>query len=100
MMRMPFGKHKGELVHSLPADYINWLWCNCSLREPLKTYVGRAYFSALRSEPMAPVVEPDASRVQNVYRRLALKWHPDRGGSNDAMAAVNEFYEELKNDAF
>lgn len=24
-MRMPFGKHSGELVTSLPEDYLRWL---------------------------------------------------------------------------
>ncbi len=24
-MRMPFGKHKGELVEDLPSDYVEWI---------------------------------------------------------------------------
>jgi uncharacterized protein (DUF3820 family) len=23
---MPFGKHKGELLVDIPADYFHWLW--------------------------------------------------------------------------
>ena len=37
-MKMPFGKHKGELLENLPTDYIQWLLGNLEdLREPLNT---------------------------------------------------------------
>ena len=36
-MRMPFGKHKGELLDNVPTDYIVWALGNMdNLREPLK----------------------------------------------------------------
>jgi hypothetical protein len=25
---MPFGKHKGHRMEDVPAQYLNWLWCN------------------------------------------------------------------------
>lgn len=34
----------------------------------------------------------DAKRV---FRELAFKWHPDRGGTKEAMQAVNEFFSML-----
>jgi hypothetical protein len=37
----------------------------------------------------------DQGRVHRVFRRLALKWHPDMGGSDIAMAAANDFYSAL-----
>jgi uncharacterized protein (DUF3820 family) len=37
-------------------------------------------------------VNGDAKRI---FRDLAFKWHPDRGGSQEAMKAINEFYDKL-----
>lgn len=34
--------------------------------------------------------------AKRIYRDLALKYHPDRGGSKEAMQAVNEFYQALE----
>ena len=33
--------------------------------------------------------------IKRAYRSLALKFHPDRGGSEEHMKAVNEAYEFL-----
>ena len=35
--------------------------------------------------------------LKKQYRELALKHHPDRGGSNEAMKAVNNEYDNLFN---
>ena len=37
MLRLPFGKHKGELLEDIPSDYLTWLLENVEdLREELK----------------------------------------------------------------
>ena len=36
--KMPFGKHKGQLLKDIPIDYIEWL-SGTDLKEPLKTFV-------------------------------------------------------------
>jgi len=46
-------------------------------------------------------VKPDSTgeEIQRAYRRLALRYHPDRNPSPDAasqMAAINEAYEAVK----
>ena len=92
-MLMPFGKHKGEPVNQLPLDYLYWLVHNTALREPLSTVVKHAYKVAMGAYD--PPVK-DSSDVQKAYRRLALKWHPDRGGNTSAMAALNDFMEAIK----
>lgn len=36
--KMPFGKHKGQLLKDVPIDYIEWL-AGTDLKEPLKSMV-------------------------------------------------------------
>lgn len=38
---MPFGKYKGQKFVDIKSDtdYLNWLYNNCTLREPLKTFI-------------------------------------------------------------
>jgi hypothetical protein len=35
-MRMPFGKHRGELVEDIPTAYVEWLLGNLELRPDLQ----------------------------------------------------------------
>src|ERR1700682_6764179 len=44
--------------------------------------------------------EENASRreIERRYKRLASRHHPDRGGNEDRMKALNEAYRVLKND--
>lgn len=41
--------------------------------------------------------DADTKTIKKAYRRATLKAHPDKGGSEAAMAAVNEAYEVLSN---
>ena len=90
-MIMPFGKYKGRSVSTLPEDYLMWLWDSVDLRGRLRGEVEAALFDN------AVVAMPQEDQVKTIYRELAFKWHPDRGGCVEAMQAVNEFYERLKN---
>ena len=38
-------------------------------------------------------INPDD--INRIFRKLAVKWHPDRGGSAAAMQALNDFKREL-----
>lgn len=44
-------------------------------------------------------VEEDATRseIERLYRRLAVRHHPDRGGSEEEMKTLNEAYGVLRN---
>lgn len=41
--------------------------------------------------------DADTATIKKAYRRATLKAHPDKGGSEAAMAAVNEAWEVLGN---
>lgn len=49
---MPFGKHKGQPMQDVPANYLHWLWTN-GLKEdkqsPVSAYI-RRNLSALKQE--------------------------------------------------
>jgi hypothetical protein len=112
-MVMTFGMYKGRLVTQVPSDYLQWVLrkCDCAepaLREAIRDELVR------RGEPpgrgrrrrdrpgddRAAAPCPKCERVGNAiarqFRRLALVAHPDRGGSDAVMAAVNSALEELR----
>jgi hypothetical protein len=90
---MPFGKFKGRDLRYVPDDYLDWLF-EIELREPLKSAVRRE-ISKREGVDCAPAAT-DTGRIKQIYRTLAVKWHPDCGGTTEAMQALNEFYEALK----
>jgi hypothetical protein len=49
-----------------------------------------------RSPPPPPPPEGLAGIVKKWFSELALKYHPDRGGTDDAMAALNDALERLR----
>jgi hypothetical protein len=91
---MPFGKFKGRDLRHVPDDYLEWLHFEIDLREPLKSAVRRE-LAAREGLDYTPAAT-NGGRVKQIYYELALKWHPDKGGSTEAMQAVNEFYERLQ----
>jgi hypothetical protein len=96
---MPVGKYKNLDLRQVPDHYLDWLRFEIELKEPLKSAVRREMLKretgAFGCRDYSPAA-PDAGRIKQIYRTLAVKWHPDRGGTKEAMQAVNEFYEELK----
>lgn len=89
-MQMPFGKFRGLEINDLEENYIHWLWANVNLYEPLRSEVRRRIYDGSRE---VMVLQPD--KVKRIYRELSMKWHPDRGGTVQAMQAINEFHELL-----
>ena len=45
---------------------------------------------------VSPLGQTLAGDVRMLFRNLALKYHPDRGGSPEAMRALNEFHEHVQ----
>jgi DnaJ domain len=52
------------------------------------------YYSVLGATEAA-----SAREIEHLYKRLARKHHPDRGGAEDRMKALNEAYRVLHDDA-
>lgn len=87
---MPFGKYKGCSLSELPDDYIEWLVNKFRPREPL--------LSGLKMEIRFRYPKP-ASMLEIInagYKTLALKYHPDRGGSTERMQSLNNSVEALR----
>lgn len=84
--RMPFGKHRGRPLSEIPADYLRWVLDNCDNITPRL----RAEITRL----LNPAAEPPAGSLTTSvcnqwYRTMAVRFHPDKGGSHEAMKAVN-----------
>jgi hypothetical protein len=121
-MRMPFGKYRGELLARIPEDYLRWVLEHADpdwrLRDAIQASLRARAWNRARSgrgdgsaptrtekeyvEAMLKGFDRIAEYRQEVqvalkttYRELALRHHPDRGGSHEAMVAVNEMYERL-----
>ena len=92
-MRMLFGKYRGYEIEDIPIEYLEWLAANVELRGNLRIKVVEILLNR-KLEEYPFNIEP--SDLRAIYHRLAMKWHPDRGGSQEAMQAINEFYEQLR----
>jgi hypothetical protein len=52
-MKMPFGKHRGQAVSTLPRQYLRWLADNVELKGQLKGEVQAALYGV----PVSPKVQ-------------------------------------------
>lgn len=119
-LKMPFGKYRNKRIISVPSEYLHWLLENseeldAELRRAVEHELDRrgepAPSSAKTDEaPPKPKAEQPAVEVRHMsalgqrlagdvrmlFRNLALKYHPDRGGSPDAMQALNELHDQFQ----
>jgi len=106
-MEMPWGKHKGKEIREIPASYLGFVLEDCDglkddLRQEIKNEIRRRFDigECLNCEAPARFCltcararqskETKANVPNDWLRRMSKRFHPDRGGSTDAMAAVNE----------
>lgn len=94
-MRMPWGKHAGQRLEDIPIGYLVWLVNECDLKDALRNAVEkelrRRQFDQ-SGDPVPPNAKPTSISTEIVntwHRRMAVKFHPDKGGSHEAMKAVN-----------
>lgn len=90
-----------ELGHQIP----NSKSAPQSWHEPVKQILNRVDVDTLRDVELKRVEEREAQRklalqlIDIGYKALATRLHPDKGGSRDAMARLNEVRDRLKNHA-
>lgn len=90
----PFGKFKGVPVKELPQTYLAYALTTFDLPTELKNSLSFELLDRIGFDYSFNVVECE-KRYTSIRKKLAMKYHPDKGGSTEAMQAVNEFYEEL-----
>jgi hypothetical protein len=108
---MPFGKYAGQRLDEVPTDYL--LWALGEIGPRLDRH-GLGLHQAIIDEVRRRdgQTDPDTNawdagvcgtlpaRMQPLiarwYRNLVLRWHPDRGGSTQAMQAVNDAHDRLR----
>ncbi len=114
MVFMPFGKYKQKSLDEIPVGYLRWLLRECDLDAWLRAAVAaevRRRGAGPDEDGHRPPGPADPSRspagkaaalvdVRSVVKRwfgeMSLTYHPDRGGSDAAMKAVNHAYERLR----
>jgi hypothetical protein len=96
---MTFGKHRGQPLSEVPPDYLQWCLCNCARMDPrLRRAIENELEQRCRPAATGPAVLilDLQAYIKQLYRKLALRHHPDRGGSHEAMKALNEFNEQMQ----
>src|SRR5258708_26334013 len=120
-VKMPFGKHRGKRLISIPTEYLVWLRdenedLDAELRKavdhelsrrddvppppggeppPPRTVVPDSG-PTVEVRNMSPLGQTLVGSVRMLFRNLALKYHPDRGGSQVAMEALNELHDQVQ----
>jgi uncharacterized protein (DUF3820 family) len=95
-MEMPFGKYRGQPIAEIPTAYLKWLltidiWSDLRYSVTEELELRREGFDRGPKQTPAPTVD-----VAGWYRQLSMRFHPDRGGSKEAMQAVNAAKELLE----
>ena len=89
--KFPFGKYKGWLIKDIPTNYIIYALETFDLPDELVVELKKQVFERLNLED----VGIDVSWVKEVYRQLSKRYHPDAGGTKEAMQAINDFRSAL-----
>ncbi len=99
-MEMPFGKHRGTPLSEIPTDYLRWLvsidlrpWLRAAVLDELNLRAASRSRGSSNTEEQRPLLGLD---VAGWYRRLSMRFHPDRGGSKESMQAINAAKELLE----
>src|SRR5262245_57390008 len=108
---MSFGKYEGRHVRDVPTGYLKWVAreCDCVEASLLAAILaelwrrgvnpataGRANGGNARQAGPCFTCVKMRNEIASEFRKLTLIAHPDRGGDDRLMAAVNNAYERLQ----
>ena len=87
---MPFGKFKGVFITEIPTNYLCYAIEEFDLPVELQNQI--KFEISIRLD-IAPVEISNKTEqdFKNAYRKLSVKYHPDKGGSGLEMKVLNEF---------
>ncbi len=115
--RMTFGKHKGRLLTDIPTQYLLWVlreadcvdpWLRQAIAEtltarrdgrdvPPRRQQAGAHSSSSQSRGVDVIDRSTVkAAVHDWYRKMAFRFHHDRGVDQAVMAALNVAHDELK----
>jgi hypothetical protein len=95
---MPFGKYKGNELEDIPDDHLVWVLDNVSdmgmgLRRAIEACLGLAPTPQSAVPDVAPKIR---ARIDDCYRQMCRRFHPDHGGTNDQQIVVNECFDAIR----
>jgi len=90
----PFGKYKGEILSNLPTNYITYAIESFDL--PVELLFDLKVILALRLNMSDVSDRLDESVLTKSYRKMASKYHPDKGGTKEQFQAIQDFYQTIK----
>ena len=90
-MIIEFGKYKGTKLENVPQEYL--LWLLDMRKKDVKLYQDELDRRELAEAGSLSMVE----RIASVgFKTLALKLHPDQGGSQEEFLELRAAQEQLK----
>ena len=102
-MKLTFGKYRGRSLEDVPDDYLVWVLDHAesagpTLKEAIRRHLGLDGTSNENGNGHGGGLLPAELQeaLRSWHRRMALRFHPDRGGSNEQMQSIQEGYEELR----
>jgi len=95
---MPFGKYRGEQISEISLGYLAWLVESANLKGEIRDVVTVEIIRRVDCYAVKKKPKKNTTKATKIYRILAQKYHPDKGGTNESFRAIKEFYDLLKSD--
>ncbi len=100
---LDFGKYQGLHISDVPSGYLQWCLrelkrlephLRAAMRDELEyRRTGRTSEAGGKAQPPPTVID---AVITQWHRQLCLRWHPDRGGDVQVMAAINDAVDKLR----